>query len=1032
MKNNPCLKSVLRQPVRTVFLLLLCAAVGFAFFSQVLQYSVLDRATAEIGSYYRSIGSLTSADPNGQYDISGCMPALRKSDDVEFIDERRMITFTMEDVYSADIYSHTPAIQDVYLCGNVVSTDLWSAEELTAEGAFKALVYTFEQDSFVDTAEELEYLYRLDLTLDVYETVAGLPEYAPKGRTPVHVYGDSAAELSKLADALSRAQAVFVRAQYNFVPPSTYEYIVKPLTDDTLYVPLEAGETPDLSDPALLVAAENIELETVNMHTSLLMTTKDMTAIPHFEQSYVLSDGRMLTYEDERNQNSVCVIRQELAKIRGLELGDTLRITLRDLVSMDNIRPGVEQVPWQEADSETVELTIVGLLTAANEALQYSMYYSRIYVPDWVVPESYRGAARDMVVADYTSFVLKDIRDQAAFEGEMAGIFEQQGFSLQFQPTGYDAFSAAAQPLRESTRTNMLLFGAVLLLTLVLVTALYLFFRRKELPILRALGVKRSRVIRAAFIPLALLSALGFGVGGICAYRYGMEKAAAALSGLQLDDMLTPQFSPWQMLLTVLGVWGILLVMAAAVLYQSTGRSVLEQMQSGVRQRAEKTAGAANASQAVQNTQGADAAPTFPQADVSPVPEKQTGHSGWSARWIGRRLVRMPAKTLLAALVAAGLLVGLSCIRSSIVTGQADIDQLYDTVEVTGQILRKDSLSSVPASAFLPAEAADELQELGSFTDAVREAGCMVDCLRMLDEEYAKRGGTDQVDYQTVCAVERPETFRPLTDGSLQITYRGGMNEELFFSNTTGKAEVIASETLLNTLSLQVGEQVYLSWGYYGLLCEIAGSFPGSLEEHGFDLLMSYDALAQFYADSLAPTGQQLYLRRFEFTVDRSLNREMSAFRTAAETTLENCGAPSPLLLVLWDSELTQAVEPLERNLVLLEILYPAMFALAILIAAGLAALMVLQTAKEAAVLRVLGVRKGHTAALLVIEQLAPAALGLLAGALILQIVPVGSVAWRHVWLCVAGYIVGTGMGAAISAAARIGKNPLELLQVKE
>lgn len=205
MKNNPCLKSVLRQPVRTVFLLLLCAAVGFAFFSQVLQYSVLDRATAEIGSYYRSIGSLTSADPNGQYDISGCMPALRKSDDVEFIDERRMITFTMEDVYSADIYSHTPAIQDVYLCGNVVSTDLWSAEELTAEGAFKALVYTFEQDSFVDTAEELEYLYRLDLTLDVYETVAGLPEYAPKGRAPVHVYGDSAAELSKLADALSRA-----------------------------------------------------------------------------------------------------------------------------------------------------------------------------------------------------------------------------------------------------------------------------------------------------------------------------------------------------------------------------------------------------------------------------------------------------------------------------------------------------------------------------------------------------------------------------------------------------------------------------------------------------------------------------------------------------------------------------------------------------------------------------------------------------------------------------------------------------------
>ena len=93
---------------------------------------------------------------------------------------------------------------------------------------------------------------------------------------------------------------------------------------------------------------------------------------------------------------------------------------------------------------------------------------------------------------------------------------------------------------------------------------------------------------------------------------------------------------------------------------------------------------------------------------------------------------------------------------------------------------------------------------------------------------------------------------------------------------------------------------------------------------------------------------------------------------------------------------------------------------------------MVLRSAKEAALLRVLGVRKGGAASLLVLEQLAPALTGALLGAAVLALLRIGGVAWPEVWQNGAFYALGALAGAAASALVRVRKNPLELLQVKE
>ena len=277
--------------------------------------------------------------------------------------------------------------------------------------------------------------------------------------------------------------------------------------------------------------------------------------------------------------------------------------------------------------------------------------------------------------------------------------------------------------------------------------------------------------------------------------------------------------------------------------------------------------------------------------------------------------------------------------------------------------------------------------------------------------------------------MEDPETFAPLSNGTLEVTYAGDMTESDFFSNADGEPEVLVSEDLLGKLGLSAGGRIFVLWGDRGESLNIAGSFPGGESGTGVDLIMSYAALENLYDTELSKYGQELMLRRFEFQVDKSLNRSITEVRAASQEVLDSAGSQGEMFLLLDDGELTEVVRPMERNLGLMRLLYPG---LRLLSAALAAAVMVLRSAKEAALLRVLGVRKGGAASLLVLEQLAPALTGALLGAAVLALLRIGGVAWQEVWQNGAFYVLGALAGAAASALVRVRKNPLELLQVKE
>jgi predicted lysophospholipase L1 biosynthesis ABC-type transport system permease subunit len=118
----------------------------------------------------------------------------------------------------------------------------------------------------------------------------------------------------------------------------------------------------------------------------------------------------------------------------------------------------------------------------------------------------------------------------------------------------------------------------------------------------------------------------------------------------------------------------------------------------------------------------------------------------------------------------------------------------------------------------------------------------------------------------------------------------------------------------------------------------------------------------------------------------------------------------------------------------LIETLYPIAFAVALLIGALLPGLIILQTAKDASVMRVLGATKLRTRVTLALEQLLLCAVGLALAAALLFALNASAV--RDAAFALAAYaalhFAACAVGAALCAVAVTKRNILELLQVKE
>ena len=178
-----------------------------------------------------------------------------------------------------------------------------------------------------------------------------------------------------------------------------------------------------------------------------------------------------------------------------------------------------------------------------------------------------------------------------------------------------------------------------------------------------------------------------------------------------------------------------------------------------------------------------------------------------------------------------------------------------------------------------------------------------------------------------------------------------------------------------------------------------------------------------------------VYYDKIEFIFKSEKNKELLDRRGELEALVAN--NPSnryATKLLLWDGELINVVEPLEKNLSLLKILYPITFILSIIIVGILSFLLVSRRTLDVAILRVLGVKNREVILNLFRENLILVMVGIVLACIMITSVTLNSYSIdssKYVLIC-GGYLLGSIFGLTLGLVKVSNKKPLEMLQVRE
>ncbi len=1033
MKYAAYFKSVVRKPVQAILLFLLIASISFAFISKLAEYLIVSRETDRLAGYYRSIGSLEPANYDAD-DVTAARALLSESPYVAFEDCRRACVATLDDIPNADIdgmlsdhpgksYTSGVHVSDVVLYG--------------------VLQTKYRDDATGD--------YWLKVEVDRVE--CGYPEYVKAGDLLTLTARASDGDLFADLEQMEKSERYLLRAYFDPTLAKGWEsakknLFLKPLDEGTLFLPAGA----DLNAPEHAKLRTSIDMLRQNLSAVVAVTTRDMSAMPlvqHVSDFYYLTDGRWLNAADDAAQNPVCVVHKEFAALRGLSVGDTLSLTVHDEpASFYGYLPdGSDYTAFKTRPTTPLTLTIVGtygmLLSERYQPTQRNLV---VYLPDSCMPAAYPADGGAGVTSGDYSFVLRSSRDEDAFLNEYKDALSALGFTVSFVPNNAANFWASVTPLRQSAVMGVYIWSAVLLVALSLAAFLYVMQRRREFAILRALGMPVRQASRGALLPIAVLGLLAVFGGGILAWRYALSHAANTLAAIALPEGASAavDLNPLWLIGLAAAVFFMLMLLAGAGVRTLSRTSVLALLAGGASKR--KRVQSADQARVETPKTGRDAAvqhasmaALLPELLFEPPRTRRAGTAA-RLRFERRQLARAPLKSLLCISVALLFAFALSWMNRTMQDNRDEIDRLYDTTVVTADIVQNSPSTVISGSGggVISQKMIDAVMESGFVTDAYLLAAA--EWGEVLPDGYGKtpeeQAALPVERFPTLYAFDRPERF--FEENNVSVVYAPGWDASMFTEGGFHARQygIVMAETMMDRLGLALGEQVELCdnrGGSASFTVTLAGCYAGGIRaaESVEPVLISLPLLRMYHAAN----EQETYYTAASFTFDPAQNRELPAFREKMQAAVKETDAGLLALdFLFWDEELTTVVAPMEKNVQLMEVLYPVTVALSAVIAAGLSALLLLQNARCAAIMRVLGASRKKVRRVLCSMQMLLTALGVLLGVACTMAVwrADALLLWKPLALCAALYLSASLAGSLAAALSVTAKMPLALLQVKE
>ncbi|MDF2611196.1 MAG: hypothetical protein K0R92_2670 [Lachnospiraceae bacterium] len=1054
MKFNVFIKATLRQPIRSLSIVLIIGAITYGIISHVVEYMAVLDITNHLEKYYRPIGRLESN--NG--DVTLGKELVSEIPYVGFEDAQRCCIGVLKGLYNADIdgvmgHSIESYVNDVIFYG-VLQEKKFIGNTDKNSNNFKHAKNNLNNNN--KDYEEGEY----HLVFKVNKVEAGYPDYLMEGNT-IYVNYKPAIDDDLKAEfyTLQIGEQYLVRTNYSEDQNNSKNspgqilsgkagqwFLLDKLMDDKLYF-YHIGEVTkvDYADEKLSGLKEELDIINENQRSMMVVGTKDMSLLPDFQESsrqYYMVDGRLLNREDDLNVKRVCVVSSFFAQKRGLSTGDKITLNLKNIDGRGfgyilHISPDMWN-NWKLQESVEKEFEIVGIYDEVIPPGEIFMtsYSNKLFIPDSCMPEEFVQGMREVTYSVFYSFALKSAKDQENFLAENRNKFESMGISVSFVDNNADNFGISSNELKKSTQMSVFIYTTAFLTSLGLIVLIYLSQRRREFAIARAMGITKKSVIYQAGVAAVWIGLPGIIIGSTASWYMTLEKAKKMLQNFKVIGGVeyNPSLPVFWLLLIIIFLFSIFLlsiVIRAAYLVKWPVLGLLQdQAGKDNKKRYRKTVLQAELIDDKNRILNEINLPMHPGDKPIQASIKKIGWSGKnkiisSVRYISSHIVRSYGNSLLMIMITVGFITSFVWLNWTIQQNTEEIERLYNSTVIDGEILKNSLVDLSYGGGFIKPQVVENLEYSGLIKESYLEKTAFINALMGVYPDGTLN--TDAVvPMAAMLSFNDWKQFVGGTGKEIVIEFMQGYDEKVFMTNESEVPEVIIQKTSMKKLREQLGDIVELRVGTNNYRCRIVGSFQGELPN---GIIQNAVIISEYQIQKLVE-NDFCYLTA-KFTFDPYKNKELLyKEKELKDMVLGSKNGAIELRLMIWDEELHQVIEPMERNLSLLKIIYPVAVVMFSLIGMVISFLMILLRVKEAVTMRVLGSSKGKVCILFAVEQSIICLLGV-----ILTITLISNLHGRitaTTQMNIAFYVIGCIIGVISGSAYITNKEPLKLLQVKE
>lgn len=1023
MKKSHALKALLRSPTKTLLTFLLIAAASFALFSRVTDYAVTTRESTKAESFYYGVAALDNSSPPIGYYYPDPKP-WPSNEQIEEFSSLPGVTLADKRCMTDGLIEDYKRILD--------PDDRNNSMEFVLEGTYEGY----------KEYDEAPYIRR-HLNFKDIKVHAGQIKVDP--RHPLQVMVDFAEEAfdyykqpCSLAffDKLEEGSRYLVFGVYSEGTGAALElYLYDYTPEESLRAIDGLGdnylETEDFAWYKDKIAELNQSFRTYDM-----VYTSDMRAIPYVnEHKLVISEGRPITAGDKKG----CVVSELFLEEYGLSVGDRLHIQLGDRLrgirgSGDTRCIGVDAL---QQNFTSAELEIIGAYRFTNDETerylnewQWSFGPASVFVPRSLLPCEFPEDL-ELQMNEFSVFI-ENPREIEAFREAAEPLAAEMSMGLRFSDGGWsdmkDHFKTGS--LASLLTTVLYVLGSAL--ALLLAVYLYIGRNKKSYAIMRTLGVPGRKAGVSLTLPFGVLSAAAIVVGGMTGIYYASFTAAKTLAGM--SDSAAPEgyayvldaALPMNVVIFCLICELLFIYLVLALFIQKMKMvSPLELLQEGSAKKTGVLQGSFAADWHMSEVVGTARMPAEVDMEklsgvlrVADAPSaksgtENTGRRKYSAfQQVGTYILHHMKRGLGKTAVSLTLTVVLAAGIGMFALARLSYQETAREIDVKGRAMKFTS---------------DKVVELSN-------AG-------LLEDIYYYSKFSVRVNGVGVLS---PITFTNDFDRYLiddyTVDYLKGYDASVF--EGTGPV-CLVGQTLAETLGVKLGEEItMISEDLYSFMPEIyeEEELAFAIERAGkaykvVGILKSTDkdVNAGIYG-AINQASENLYSQPFsvdycEFTLaDNGKLKELNSF---LEERRDKSIQYSPLASYHVDAE---PLEHARRVRDLLESLFPIAVAAAVLIGLFGPGLVILQSAQEAAFLRILGVTKRRARCMLVFEQIVLSIAGIVLVAAALSVFRPGLFgrSTETLAFCWTLYFLGCICGALAAAVQVTRYKVLELLQVKE